>query len=122
MDLAKIVEKILTKELSGEDSTTDVATVRSKNCIIRSYSAGVFIGKVTHRDGDKVVLDDCRRLWYWKGASSLSQIAIEGVKTPSQCKFSVVTHGHEVLGVIEIIPTTEKAKKNIYEVAEWKEK
>lgn len=120
MNLEKIVERILTKALSGEDSTPQMPDKVGKNCIIRSYGAGVFVGNLTHRDGDKAILDNCRRLWYWKGASSLSQIAMEGVKLPAQCKFSVITNGHEILGVIEIIPTTTKAENSIYEVAEWK--
>jgi hypothetical protein len=61
----------------------------------------------------KVVLDNCRRLWYWKGAASLSQMAIDGVSKPKECKFPAPVNGHEVLGVIEIIPGTDVARASI---------
>jgi len=37
--------------------------------------------------GRKVELVNARRLWYWSGAASLSQMALEGVKNPDTCKF-----------------------------------
>lgn len=94
-----------------------------KYVIVRSVAAGVFFGKIKSRSGDavvNVVLDSCRRIWYWKGAASLSQLASEGPKNPGECKFSVVTNGHEVLNACEIIPVTELAEKEIKAVKEWK--
>jgi hypothetical protein len=91
-----------------------------KYVIVRSVAAGVFFGKIKRRDGNNVIMDSVRRLWYWKGASSLSQLATDGPKNPGECKFSVVTNGHEVLNICEIIPVTEAAEKEIKAVKEWK--
>ncbi|MDD3016616.1 MAG: hypothetical protein PHR41_09035 [Lactococcus chungangensis] len=88
--------------------------------IIRSDKAGVFYGVLTEKEGSEVTLSDCRRLWYWSGAASLSQLAKEGVKKASDCKFSVTVEEMQVLGVIEIIPCANKAIKNIESVPEWK--
>lgn len=88
--------------------------------IVRTYSAGVFYGEVESRNGQEVVMRNARRLWYWEGAASLSQLAMEGVKRPDACKFAVPVDRVELLQVIEILDTTEAAQKNIDGVPEWK--
>jgi hypothetical protein len=40
--------------------------------IVRTHSAGVFAGNLIKRSGQEVELANVRRLWYWKGAASLS--------------------------------------------------
>jgi hypothetical protein len=57
--------------------------------IIRTYSAGVFAGTLKQVENDKVELENTIRIWYWEGAFSLSQLAMEGVKKPDECKFAV---------------------------------
>jgi len=88
--------------------------------IIRTENAGVHFGTLTKKEGAEVTLDDSVRLWYWAGACSLSQLAIDGTKKPEECKFSVATQGHQLLGVIEIIPCSGKAIKSIEGVSSWK--
>lgn len=92
----------------------------SKYSIIRTFSAGVHFGIVKSREGKEVVLTDTRRIWYWEGAASLSQMAVEGVSKPKECKFSVTLSEILLTEAIEIIPCTEKAAKCILEVPEWK--
>lgn len=92
--------------------------------IIRTYSAGVFFGEVTKVEdtlsGRVATIKNCRRLWYWSGAASLSQLALEGVKNPRNCKFTMTVPEMEVIGVIEIIPATERAIESINGVEVWK--
>ena len=90
--------------------------------VIRTQNAGVHVGNVVQTDLSKgvVVLKNARRIWYWDGAASLSQLAKEGVSKPQNCKFSVVVPEITLLQVIEIIPCTLNAIKNISEVKEWK--
>lgn len=88
--------------------------------IIRTYSAGVHFGKLVAKDGKEVKLRESRRIWFWSGAASLSQLANEGVKNPDKCKFSVTISEIILTEAIEIIPCTEEAIKNILEVPEWK--
>ena len=52
----------------------------NKKVIIRADRAGVFYGTIVRKDGNEVELKDCRRLWYWNGAASLSELALSGVK------------------------------------------
>lgn len=94
--------------------------VIGKYCIVRGRDFGVFAGTVEAVDGNRVLLKGARRLWYWDGAASLSQLAAEGVKNPSGCKFTVTVESVLLLDVIEIIPATEQAKAIINEVRVWK--
>ena len=68
----------------------------------------------------EVTLKNASRIWRWDGAASLSQLATEGVSIPDNCKFSVIVPQITLLGVIEIIPCTIKAIKNISQVKTWK--
>ena len=91
-----------------------------KYVIVRTYSAGVFAGYLVSKKGKEVELKQSRRLWYWKGAASLSQLAIDGVSCPNECKFPEALAQHFVTEAIEIIPVTEKARKCIEAVPTWK--
>lgn len=92
--------------------------------IIRTNRAGVFYAEVIESTptpaGVIAKLKDCRRLWYWDGAASLSQLAMEGVTKPGNCKFTVTVPEMMVVDVIEILPCTEKAVKSIDAVPVWK--
>ena len=87
--------------------------------ICRTYSAGVFAGYIKSREGQEVELINARRLWYWEGAASLSQLACDGVSKPTKCKFPKEVPSIILLQVIEIIPVSAVAKKSIAEVQEW---
>lgn len=88
--------------------------------IVRADRAGVFAGYLAERNGSEATLRQVRRLWYWDGASSLSQLAVDGLSKPDNCKFSVLVPEQTVLGVIEVIHATEKARKSVQGVKEWK--
>ena len=88
--------------------------------IVRADRAGVFFGHIKERVGSEVTMTNVRRLWYWSGACSLSQLAVDGVKNPGECKFTVIVPEMTILGVIEIIPANEAAVKSIEAVKTWK--
>lgn len=90
-----------------------------KYVIVRTYSAGVFAGEFESRNGQEIVLKNARRLWYWEGASSLSELAMLGVSKPDKCKFPCEVGRVELLQAVEILDVTEKAKKSIKEVPIW---
>lgn len=91
-----------------------------KKVIIRGVGSGVFFGTLAEKQGQEVVLTGCRRLWYWDGACSISQLAVDGTKAPDECKFTVTVDEIALLDVIEIIPCTDKAACSIEGVKEWK--
>ena len=90
--------------------------------VVRTYSAGVHAGYLKSRDGKEVVLTNTRRLWYWKGAATLSQIAGTGITNTKDCKFPAVIAEITLLEAIEVLPCTDKAKSIIEGISEWVEK
>jgi hypothetical protein len=88
-------------------------------CIVRTFSAGVFIGYIKSRTGREVKMVKARRVWYWSGAASLSQLAVEGTSKPRECKIAIPVN-IELLEVIEILDVTAQAKINLDKVAEWR--
>ncbi|MGH7738562.1 MAG: DUF6948 domain-containing protein [bacterium] len=99
-----------------------MSSAKVKNfVIVRSSSAGCFFGNLVRKKDKEVALSECRRLWRWAGAASLSQLAVEGTSNPSDCKFPIAVPGPQILmEVIEIIPVTEKGRKSIEGVPIWK--
>ncbi len=96
-----------------------------RRVIIRTHSAGCFAGEMRQagkptQAGMIVNLVNARRLWYWAGAASLSQLAMDGTALPNECKFPCPVAHVELINVIEIIDMTEKAWKSVQAVPEWK--
>ena len=95
-----------------------------KKVVIRSYGAGVFYGTLNEvekcEDKYTVELLDCRRLWYWDGACSITQLAVEGTKRPNDCKFTITEKSIVVASVIELHECTETACQSIENVRVWK--
>lgn len=87
--------------------------------LVRTYSAGVHVGYLEKEDGQDVTLRQARRIWYWDGAASLSQLAVDGTSKPENCKFPVEVDSIRLKQVIEIIPMTTKAKESIASVKIW---
>ncbi len=88
--------------------------------VVRTYSAGVHVGFLKTRNGKEVKLYEAIRIHYWDGAASLSQLAVDGVSKPQNCRFSIPVPSIILTEAIEIIPCTAKAQKNIKGVKSWK--
>ncbi len=93
---------------------------KGKYVIVRTYSAGAFAGNLKSRDGKEVALTDARRLWYWAGAASLSQMAVSGTSKPKECKFPVAVPSVTLTEAIEILDVTPEAEISIKGVPEWR--
>jgi len=95
---------------------------KSGYAIIRCIAAGVFLGFVAESNiaAQTVTLKNARRLWYWSGAASLSQLAMDGTSNPKDCKFPCEVSQISLAQVIEIIPVTEKALESLKGVSIWK--
>lgn len=94
--------------------------VIGRYCMVRTYSAGVFAGTIESRNGKEVVLSNARRIWYWDGAASLSQLATSGTSKPNNCKFPEPVPEVMLTEAVEIIPITDVAKALIESVPIWK--
>jgi hypothetical protein len=91
-----------------------------KYVIVRTYSAGCFAGTLERREGKEVEMKDARRLWYWNGAASLSQLAQSGTTSPNTCKFPEPVSAIVLTEAIEILAVTPKAQAIIESVPVWK--
>ena len=90
--------------------------------IIRADRAGVFAGYLDEGESHSdtvAVLRECRRIFYWDGAASISELAVNGVSKPQNCKFPVAVARAKITGVIETIETTKKAMLSIKSVRVW---
>jgi hypothetical protein len=103
----------------------DQATIQPVNVdglsykIVRTYSAGVFIGYLKSLTGKYAVMHNARRIWYWEGANSLSDLAIIGTTKPDKCKITLPVDIVELTEAIEILSVSSKAFENIAGVPAW---
>ena len=89
--------------------------------IVRTYSAGNWFGLLEQKSGNEVILQNARRMWYWKAAEgiSLSACALYGVDKSSKIIEPVA---HIWLEAIEIIPCSADAIKSIEDAKNVKAK
>ena len=92
-----------------------------KKVLIRSYAAGVFFGTLESEQftpaGKVVVLSNSRRIHYWEGAASLSQVSQEGIATGRVAMDEPIK---EVVNVIETTPLSDAAIINLENQPVWK--
>ena len=84
---------------------------------------GVFAGYLDPESTEtKKIMRDARRIWYWSGAASLSQLAMEGTSDPANCKFPIAVERVELTSPngFEVLDVTAKAKESILGVPVWK--
>lgn len=106
-------------EYVKKDSIQTPAIVKDY-VIVRTYSAGVHAGELISQNGKVVELKNARRIWYWDGAASLSQLAMKGTSKPQNCKFPCEVSKIILTEAIEVIPCTQKAVDSIKGVSIWK--
>ncbi len=92
----------------------------NKKVIVRGDRSGVFFGTLVAKEGKEVKLSNCRRIWYWAGAASISQLAAEGTSRPNDCSFTVTVSEIIITDAIEIILCTNEAIKSIEGVKVWR--
>jgi hypothetical protein len=109
--------------IKGKVNVPKESTDKMPFVLIRTYSAGVHFGYLKRKEstlaGVEVTLADARRVYSWKGAATLSQMAMEGVKNPDECKFAMPVDSIDLVA-IEIIPISVNAKTNLQNVKVWK--
>jgi len=88
--------------------------------IVRCRDAGVHAGEYRDHEGREVRLINSRRLWYWSGAASLSELAAHGAKNTDSCKFAVSVKEITLLDACEIITCDPGGEKMIRDCPEWR--
>ena len=109
--LKEIAELLGMLNRTGESGLNSF--VIGQEVIIRTYSAGVWFGRLKEKSGNEVILTEARRMWRWwaKESISLSGVALHGIK---QEKSRIAGAVESVwLQSIEIIPISGKAAESI---------
>ena len=104
----------------GTETAARVSPDGLKMVMIRSGQSGVHFGWLKSHENGTVELIDSRRVWYWAGAASLSQLAMEGSSKLDECKIAMELPEITVLGVCEIIPMWNAAFVNLGKAKPWK--
>lgn len=81
--------------------------------IVRTYGAGVHVGRLVDQDGQEVTLSECRRLWRWRGANTLNEISLRGVSIENHTRLSEPVASITLTSAIEIIPVMPNAVSNL---------
>jgi hypothetical protein len=95
---------------------------KNKYVIVRTYSMGVFAGELGDESTETLkVLINARRIWYWAGASSLSELAVHGTSKPKECKFPCEVPRIELTSPqgFEILDVSVAARNSIKSVPVW---
>lgn len=91
-----------------------------KKIIARIARAGVFHGVLAAKDTEVTRLVDVRRIYYWTGPISVTDMAVIGVKTGSKVTLPASEVEFETQKVIELIACSEEASKSIESIKPWK--
>jgi len=77
--------------------------------IVRCRNAGVHVGTVESRGDGVLVLVNANRIWRWRGANTLSEVAVSGVNRDEYTRIAVKVPRIELTesDVCEVIPIAE---------------
>ena len=115
--LKEIAELLGMKNTTAAESGLDSFGI-GQEVIIRTYSAGVWFGRLKEKSGNEVILTEARRMWRWwaKKSISLSGVALYGIKQEDSRIAGAIDSVW--LQAIEIIPISGTAAESIRTVQE----
>ena len=91
----------------------------NKKIIARIERAGVFHGTLDYIDNEIVRLKDARRIYYWNGALSVTDIAAKGI-TCGKVTIPVTTVEFMSDKIVELNECSDEATKSIEAIKPWK--
>lgn len=109
--------------MAAKKKTTKKA-VKQEYVIARCRDAGVHAGYLVKTDANHTVLRDARRIWYWSGAASLSEIAVYGLNPAKSSASKIAAPVKSVRlrdsDVCELTVCTEEGRKSVEGSAVWR--
>ena len=90
-----------------------------KKIIARIERSGVFHGTLDHIDNDIMRLKNARRIYYWNGALSVTDMAAKGI-TGGKVTIPVSTVEFMSDKVVELNECSDDATKSIETIKPWK--
>ena len=91
----------------------------NKRVIARIERAGVFHGTLDYIDNEIIRLKDARRIYYWNGALSVTDMAAKGI-TGGKVTIRVTTVEFMSNMIVELNECSEEASKSIETIKPWK--
>ena len=86
--------------------------MQGKVVIVRTVSAGVHVGELASRTGREVTLHNATRVWRWRGANTLHELALRGA-VQEYTRISAAVPEILLTQATEIIPCTQEASENL---------
>lgn len=80
--------------------------------VVRTFSAGVHCGELAAQDGKSVTLINARRIWRWRGANTLHELALNGADE-KWTRISEPVAAIDLTEAIEVIGCTAEARNNL---------
>jgi len=81
--------------------------------VVRTRSAGVHVGTLVKHQGREVELANARRVWRWRGANTLHELALHGASEKDYTRISEPVKKIVLTEAIEIISATPEGTANL---------
>ena len=89
--------------------TTSKSELIGKHVIVRSNLAGVFFGILTKKVGDELTLKNARKFYYFSGANTVEDLAINGAQNKENCKLTVAVEELVISKYDQLLLCTKQA-------------
>jgi len=91
-----------------EDAIKAIPTMGNRS-LVRCRNAGVHVGEVVERTEHILKLKNANRIWRWRGAFTLSEIAMQGVNRNEYTRIACLVPTIEltISDVCEVIPVSD---------------
>jgi hypothetical protein len=102
-------------------ANTENDTLVGKYVITRGYRSGVHCGEYGGDAGGWITLRASRRIWYWSGAASLSELAVYGCRgKDSKIGVELAEIRIQTADVSEILVCQPAGESWLREVPSWR--
>ena len=90
-----------------------------KHVIVRSNLAGVFFGILIAKDGEELTLKDGRKFFYFSGANTVEDLAMQGALNVDSCKLTIPVSEIVISKFEQILPCTKESVNQIKSIPIW---
>lgn len=110
--------------MATKKKTANKKATKKQYVIVRCSHAGVHAGYLLKQTATHVVLTDARRIWYWNGAASLSEIAVYGLNPAKMSANKIACRVSQIqlrqTDVCEIIACETDGQKSVESAPVWR--
>lgn len=110
--------------MATKKKATKKPAKRREYVIVRCTQAGVHAGYLEKQTREHVILSYSRRIWYWNGAATLSEIAVYGLNPAKAASSKIAAKVRRVQlrqsDVCEVLACEAEGQASIEGVATWR--